>query len=183
MHLISQLAKMHHRNSRLVPGLALLGVLVLVEPVPAREGPAIAGWVETVSIEGIVLEAKLDTGAETSSLDARNITRFHRNGERWVRFQTSDRAASASASSRTVEAKIVRKARVKRAGATTERRPVVELRLCLGGVTIPAEFTLTDRSGLDYGALIGRAALGPRFAVDASRTNLFPASCKDGSQQ
>lgn len=30
--------------------------------------------------------AKLDTGAKTASLSARDIKRFKRNGESWVRF-------------------------------------------------------------------------------------------------
>jgi len=35
----------------------------------------------------IALTARIDTGAQTSSLDARNIELFERDGKRWVRFE------------------------------------------------------------------------------------------------
>ncbi len=46
------------------------------------------GLNEYASLDGINLEvaAKLDTGAKTASLSARDIKRFKRNGESWVRF-------------------------------------------------------------------------------------------------
>lgn len=46
------------------------------------------GLNEYAQLAGIDLEvaAKLDTGAKTASLSARDIKRFKRNGESWVRF-------------------------------------------------------------------------------------------------
>ena len=53
----------------------------------------ILGWVENVQLPdpGLELKAKLDTGAETSSLDARILKKFRRTGKRWVRFAVIDR--------------------------------------------------------------------------------------------
>ncbi|NNC68558.1 MAG: hypothetical protein HKN83_11055, partial [Gammaproteobacteria bacterium] len=50
---------------------------------PAR---VIAGWVEKVRIDNqdFDVKAKLDTGARTSSINARNIQSFKINGARWV---------------------------------------------------------------------------------------------------
>lgn len=46
------------------------------------------GWIEQSWLmpERMQAKAKLDTGALTSSLDARNIHRYKKDGERWVRF-------------------------------------------------------------------------------------------------
>jgi hypothetical protein len=56
----------------------------------------IFGWVEQVIVgaHGIELKAKLDSGAETSSLDATNIRRLRRRstGERFVEFDVTDPA-------------------------------------------------------------------------------------------
>ena len=51
------------------------------------------------------------------------------------------------------------------------------LPLCIAGVKSAAEFTLTDRTGLDYPMLIGRSALAGRIAVDSSRMHIAPDGC------
>ena len=49
----------------------------------------IVGAAETVRIYpgGIAFRARIDTGAATSSIDARKIKPFKRAGRRWVRFE------------------------------------------------------------------------------------------------
>lgn len=51
-------------------------------------GKTVYGLNEYAQLAGIDLEvaAKLDTGAKTASLSARDIKRFKRDGESWVRF-------------------------------------------------------------------------------------------------
>ncbi|MDD2556992.1 MAG: RimK/LysX family protein [Desulfuromonas sp.] len=56
---------------------------------PTRQaGKQVVGAVEKVFISppGIILPARIDTGAATSSIDARKIVTFERNGDPWVRF-------------------------------------------------------------------------------------------------
>lgn len=67
--------------------LLLLCVLILPAIGVAAE-KAIYGLNEHVGIPdfNLEVEAKLDTGAQTASLSARDITRFKRKGESWVRF-------------------------------------------------------------------------------------------------
>ena len=62
-------------------------VLPLSSLLPAAE-KTVYGLNEQVSLPELKLEvtAKLDTGAETASLSARDISRFKRNGKTWVRF-------------------------------------------------------------------------------------------------
>ncbi|MCB1843641.1 MAG: ATP-dependent zinc protease, partial [Halioglobus sp.] len=64
---------------------------VCVAP-PHEPGKLVVGQLEKVWLPeiGIELSARVDTGAETSSLDARNIELFERNGSRWVRFEITD---------------------------------------------------------------------------------------------
>ena len=70
----------------------LLGALVLALPAAAGE-KNVVGWIEKVRIYpgNFVVHAKLDSGAEYSSLDAANLTEFDRDGKRWVRFDLSER--------------------------------------------------------------------------------------------
>jgi hypothetical protein len=146
---------------------------VWVSPASGQGCPAVAGWVERAAIASPprTIEAKLDTGAETSAIGASGIELFERDGVEWVRFTPQTTAGSP------IETPLVRWTKVRRAGTKTDRRPVVSLALCLGGQSIPAQFTLTDRSGLDYPVLIGREALSGRIAVDSSRTYIAGTPC------
>ena len=65
----------------------LLGALVLALPAVAGE-KTMVGWIEKVRIYpgNFLVHAKLDSGAEYSSLDAANLTQFDRDGKPWVRF-------------------------------------------------------------------------------------------------
>jgi hypothetical protein len=142
--------------------LALLSVLAL--PVMAAD-PTLYGRYEYIKLPeiGETLKAKMDTGALTASLSAKNIETFTRDGEEWVRFQL----ATEGASKKVYEHKVARISKIKsRADEdedkdTTEsaKRPVVDLEMCLGHVKRTVEVNLTDRSSFNYPLLIGAKAL------------------------
>ena len=143
--------------------LALLSLVAL--PVLAAE-PTLYGRYEYIAlpeIGGEVLKAKMDTGALTASLSAKDIETFKRDGEDWVRF----RLATKDASNKVYEHKIARISKIKSRsdeedeGESTEvaKRPVVDLELCLGDVKRTVEVNLTDRSNFNYPLLIGAKAL------------------------
>ncbi|MBA1262137.1 retropepsin-like aspartic peptidase RloA [Stutzerimonas sp. NM35] len=124
---------------------------------------------------GLEVPAKLDTGAQTASLSASDITRFKRNGESWVRFYL----AIDSAHSHPIERPLARISKIKRRAGdfdpeeekTYTARPVIELELCMGKALRTIEVNLTDRSAFQYPLLIGSDAL-TRFGalVDPSLT-------------
>ncbi|UVE19382.1 ATP-dependent zinc protease [Pseudomonas sp. LS44] len=111
----------------------------------------------------IQVAAKLDTGAKTASLSARDIKRFKRDGETWVRFYL----AIDDAHSHPIERPLARISKIKRrAGdynAEEEKaytaRPVIEMDVCMGSSLRNIEVNLTDRSAFQYPLLIGSEAL------------------------
>jgi hypothetical protein len=120
----------------------------------------------------LALTAKIDTGAETSSLDAHNIELFERDGRRWVRFEIIDPVTGASES---LERRLKRTVGISQAGgAATKRRPVVKMGIVIGRSNQTAEFTLSDRSHQGYQALIGRNILKDVMIVDVSKKNIAP---------
>lgn len=139
-------------------------------------GKVIVGGVESVYLSppGVVLPARIDTGATSASLDARDIHPFERDGENWVRFHLVHPETGQPIP---LELKVSRYVRVLQANQSEgERRPVVELLLTLGDVTQTAEFTLSERSHLEYPVLIGRNVLRDLMVVDVSRSHtLRPA--------
>lgn len=120
----------------------------------------------------IVFNARIDTGATTSSFDARNIRRFERDGRRWVRFDTNHPETKEIL---TFERPVVRRVRISQSITDDfERRPVIELHFTLGGINHTAEFTLSDRSHLDFPLLIGRNILRDQMIVDVSKQYIAP---------
>lgn len=121
---------------------------------------------------GTYLKARVDSGANTSSLSAREITRFERDGENWVRFKLSlneDDVVVGEVRDTWIEAPIERRVRVIQV-AGEDSRPVVSLMMTLGPIQEPVEFTLTDRMHLDYPVLLGRRFLMDIAIIDVAET-------------
>ncbi|MEE4659520.1 MAG: RimK/LysX family protein [Halieaceae bacterium] len=136
-------------------------------------------WVEALQL---ALPARIDTGAETASLDARNITLFERDGKSWVRFDIPHPNREELI---TLELPKVREALIAQSNTEQlERRAVVKLGIQIGTVRQLAEFTLSDRGHLDYQMLVGRNILQDVMLVDVSGKNLvpLPASIAESAQ-
>ena len=112
--------------------------------------------------------ARIDSGAETSSLSASNVVEFERDGDDWVRFTFQHDSADESVG---LELPIKRTVLIRQASSETlDRRVVVELDIRLGDELQTTEFTLTDRSRMSYPVLLGRAFLMDLYVVDVSRS-------------
>lgn len=133
-----------------------------------RRPPSI-GWRETVELLDLELPpmvAKIDTGARTSSLHATDLVVKRRQGIEHISFTTSD--ANGNPVRRTAPLVEERTIRNPGEGGREEDRPVVECRVRLGNKEWDAEFTLADRSNMQYQVLLGREAIRERFSVDVS---------------
>ncbi|MGL4318893.1 MAG: ATP-dependent zinc protease family protein [Pseudomonas sp.] len=149
---------------RLEP-LALLLCCALFSGLGFAAEKTVYGLNEYVSLADLDLQvaAKLDTGAKTASLSARDIKRFKRDGETWVRFYL----AIDDAHSHPIERPLSRISKIKRRagdfdpeeGKTYTARPVIELEVCMGKARRSIEVNLTDRSAFQYPLLIGSEAL------------------------
>jgi hypothetical protein len=132
----------------------------------------IIGSVEwaTVEIADIRMEARIDTGAETTSIHAENITLVEKDGKRYVRFSLKDPGSGKDVE---VEERLRRKVLIKQSEDEQERRYVVKLWITLGNLRSRIDVTLTDRDFLDYPLLVGRNFLIDAAIVDVSRQHLL----------
>ncbi len=136
------------------------------------QGKLVVGEVEKfyLAVPGLILDARIDSGATTSSLHATNIQRFERDGEDWVRFNILN---PQSGKEITLERELSRNARILQSNTDgAERRPVVELPFVIGNHHQTAEFTLSDRSHLTYPVLLGRNVLRDVMLIDVGRENV-----------
>ncbi len=147
-------------------------VAAVAKPVSA-DPVQIYGWRENIFIKGVAekVQAKLDTGALTSSIHAEEMELFERDGKKWVRFIVTDPSVKKPVRTR-IEAPLVRIARIKEPGADSAAREVVKLSFTIGERKMRGEFTLNNRSNMLAPVLIGRSLIKDLGWVDASRTYL-----------
>ncbi|HEY7217956.1 MAG TPA: RimK/LysX family protein [Candidatus Binatia bacterium] len=131
------------------------------------------GVVEDVVLNpwGVSFPARIDTGADLSSLDARDIVvrndvAVFKLGKRYGGVQ--------------IQLPVVEWRRIQTATGT-EKRPVVEISICLGSKLFRTPVTLKDRSEMMYPFLVGRSALSGSFLVDPSRSKALQPACPAAS--
>jgi hypothetical protein len=132
----------------------------------------LAGWREWVRLPGIGVpwvKAKLDTGAQTSSLHAFDTEEFDRDGEAWVRFRVRPWQES-DADEVVVELPVHDRRRVRSSNGQVQERIVVRANLVLMEHEVDAEVTLSNRDQMGFRMLIGREALQQGFVVDSGRS-------------
>ncbi len=147
-----------------------------------REEKSIIGWVETVQIlpDNISLVAKIDTGADNSSLNATDPIEFMKGDEPWIRFSMPLEAGEAV----TVERPLERYTRIKRKRGASLKRAVVLLDLCVGTLLkkdVPVN--LANRTGFKYPMLIGRSFLKGSALVDSAHTLTRKPACSGPSSE
>lgn len=122
---------------------------------------------------GVTMPARIDTGAATSSLDARNLTVKGNN----VEFNLPPQYGG-----RLIRLPILKWKTVKSAGSVG-KRPVVVLELCIGSKRIRTRANLNDRSNVKYPLIIGRNTLVRDFVVECSTSFCTKPACAEVTPQ
>lgn len=160
------------RLAALVVCLALLGCGA--RPEDPLAGKRVVGPVETVRVveADLLFRARVDTGAASTSINARDIAvEGAAPGDdpdghvgRRIRFTVvdgEDRAARVES--------VVRDVRTVRSADAREARYYVELTIEHDGRAAPVLVNLNDRSRSSYKLLLGRNWLAGRYVVDVDR--------------
>lgn len=162
------------------PLLLLLVGYVLSAQAADPASKVIYGLNENVQLReiGVTVPAKLDTGAESASLSARNIKIFEHDDQDMVEFDLAlskeerDRLGITREQWDDIQLPLVGHVRIKRLAESLveeergyNRRPMVMLTVCMGRRAEQIEVNLTDRSDFSYPLLIGAEALKHLGAV------------------
>ncbi|NYS77761.1 MULTISPECIES: ATP-dependent zinc protease [Halomonadaceae] len=163
-------------------GSVLMGGL-LSASVAMADDDQVFGWVEKATLQpwDIEVKAKLDSGALTSSLDARDIELFEQDDEEWVRFRLKlEDQASGEVFSDQIERPLYRELAVRGAGGRDER-PVVLLEVCMGDTIYEEQFSLRDREEMNYPLLLGRRTISHLGMLDVRETFLQDPDCGENA--
>jgi hypothetical protein len=118
---------------------------------------------------GVRIPARIDTGAATSSLDARGLA----INDNIAEFRLPERYGGLLLRLPIVDWKTIRSAEAR------DRRPVVEIKLCVGPKRLRARVNLNDRSQVKYPLILGRDVLRKNFVVDCMKSHCAPPACPE----
>lgn len=128
----------------------------------------IIGWLENITLinqgQQLTIAAKIDSGADYSSLHAVEIQTFQKANQDWIKFKTINDFE--------VEAPLYRYTQIKTKKVGFQDRPVVKLEVCIGDVRRIIEVNLVDREHFSRPMLVGREALSG-FLIDPTKTDLL----------
>lgn len=130
------------------------------------------GWQEWVELPGLGLpavQAKIDTGARSSSIHAFMIEPYGRANKPRVRFgvhpipDQPDITVFCSA-------ELVGQREITSSNGETELRYIIRTPMRIGGQEWPIEISLTNRESMQYRMLVGRTALRDNIIVDPNNS-------------
>jgi hypothetical protein len=149
--------------------VSLAALCLLLPGLAASEEKIVMGAVEDVILLpwGVTLPARVDTGAAKTSLDARELTIVGDMAE----FRLPEKYGG-----RRLRLPIVEWRHIL-SPDRRNRRPVVELEICIGSRRTRGKVNLTDRSGVRYPLILGRNFLRGKFVVDVKQSHLLPPNC------
>jgi hypothetical protein len=141
----------------------------------------IIGRVERIKIAGVAskLSARIDTGAKTTSINAKIITINEDKDKKnsFVTFEFIDDEGVATKLQRPLVGWVEIKQTNSKAGG--QRRPVVAIDICIADEIIQGRADLADREFMEYPVLIGRNYLEKgSFLVNPRKSFLQQAICK-----
>ncbi|NTU35304.1 ATP-dependent zinc protease [Vibrio diabolicus] len=126
-----------------------------------------AGHIEVAEVEGMSFPVKLDTGADVSSINAKDIKRYQKDGKDMVSFTYENDLGMTKAFTR--EVVDVMRITAKK-GEKANERPVVEMHVKLGELEKKIRVNLQDRGRFHYSMILGKNFL-KHGAVVSSDTN------------
>lgn len=115
------------------------------------------------------VQAKVDTGAYTSSLHCKEVMLIKTGQKKTLSFLLIDKTGK---DSRQFYSDQFSQRMIRNSFGVAEKRYVIETRVVLFGRSIRTEFTLADREALKNPVLLGRQLLRNRFVVDVAQKNL-----------
>jgi hypothetical protein len=126
--------------------------------------------VDFPSLDLCAIEAKIDTGAYTSSIHCKDVSAVEKKGELYVTFTVLDEKHP-QFSEKPLTCPVSRIKSVKNSFGQVEERYCIITPIMFYNQIYDTELSLADRSLMDYPVLLGRKAIQKRFLVDVSRVN------------
>lgn len=133
------------------------------------------GRLERISLPDLSvdsLDAKIDTGAYTSSLHCHNLKLFHKKGRQWVQFYILD-PSHPEYKNQPFECPVFKIKKIRSSNGLVSERVIIKQKAVFCGETRTIQLSLSDRSDMKYPVLIGRRFISGNYIVDVSKKYLY----------
>jgi hypothetical protein len=152
-----------------------VSLVIFLTALRASAAPLVIGWQEQVGIgDGtFTLRAKIDTGADSTSMNTVDPEFYSKGGRQWVRFSVQNQAGQEMV----IDKPVVKEVGIKNKNGGGQRRKVIELYLCLGTIGKKVLVNLVDRSHFKFQLLIGRKFLQSGFIIDPTKKYTITPRC------
>lgn len=140
-----------------------------------KSSKTVIGRIEKIDLPELSLfnlDAKIDTGAYTSSLHCHKITTKRVNNKLWAFFFVLD-PDHPEYEEKPYESPVYKVKKVKSSNGIIEERVIIKQKATFFGKKGDIQLSLTDRTEMKYPVLIGRRFLSNKYVVDASIKYLF----------
>lgn len=152
--------------------ISILMIISILSPIIINaEEKIIIGIVEEVILLPweIKLPARIDTGASMCSIDVRELKIV----DSFAEFRLPENYSGLKLKLKIISWKLIHTSEGR------EKRPVVEMEICLGPKRLKVHMNLNDRSFMKYPLIIGLNALKEGFIVDPLKFNFSPPCCME----
>lgn len=131
--------------------------------LPKKNKPRLIGRREYVDFPLLAIshvEAKIDTGAYTSSIHCKYIEQIHKDGKETLEFKLMDDTVH--------RVEEYTQKFIKNSFGEKEERFIIKTLIHIGKKKILTTLSLSDRGNMRYPVLIGRRLLKGKFIVDVN---------------
>jgi hypothetical protein len=147
-----------------------------------EQSKRVLGWLENIRVYpgGMIMRAKLDSGALSNAIHAENIETFEgADGRRMASFTILKDHTDPESERLDLVLPIEREVNIKlRYTSVRDSRPMVNLEFCIAGIRHTGLFSLTERDDFLYPVLLGREFLKERVIIDPSETFTQRTGCR-----
>lgn len=118
------------------------------------------------------LDAKIDTGAYTSSLHCHSVEVHSLKGKNRVHFYVLD-PLHPEYEGKKFESPVHKIKKIKSSNGIVSERVIIKQKIIFGGKETNIQLSLSNRSDMKYSLLIGRRFISGKFLVDVSKKYLL----------
>lgn len=118
------------------------------------------------------LDAKIDTGAYTSSLHCHSVEVYSIKGKNRVRFYILD-PSHPEYEEKCYESPVYKIKKIKSSNGIVSERVIIKQKIIFGGQKSTIQLSLSNRSDMKYPLLIGRRFITGKFLVDVSKKYIY----------
>lgn len=153
----------------------ILSLIKKIEKLDTSREIRVIGRLEKIllpSLSKFTLDAKIDTGAYTSSLHCHNLELYKIKDRQWVKFYVLD-PSHPEYDDIPFESPVYKIKNIRSSNGIVSERVIIKQNVLFCGEKNKIQLSLSNRSDMKFPVLIGRRYLSGKYIVDVSKKFIY----------